>query len=93
MLGVQINGHKALACHVIVNSCHPLPNPDWIWTMPVFSATTSIGWEDPDVVPRPVVTVGAVDLDASVKGDRHIPDAAGFSEADFHCHKKGQFLL
>lgn len=61
--------------------------------MPIFSDATSIGWEDPDSVPRPVITLGAVDLDMAVTGDDRTPENTSITEADFHCHQKGQFLL
>jgi len=60
--------------------------------MPVFSDATSIHWEDPDFVPRPVITIGAAGLDMAVTGDdTHQIDSR--KEADFHDHRKGQFLL
>ena len=54
--------------------------------MPVFSDASSIEWEDPDLVPRPVVTLGAAG-----GNDRHHMDSR--EEAHFHHHRKGQFLL
>ena len=50
--------------------------------MPVFSDDSSSDWEDPDCVPRPVVTLGAVGREMDSR-----------QEKDFHQHRKGQFLL
>lgn len=50
--------------------------------MPVFSDDSSSEWEDPDCVPRPVVTLGAVGREMDSRQER-----------DFHQHRKGQFLL
>jgi AraC-like DNA-binding protein/mannose-6-phosphate isomerase-like protein (cupin superfamily) len=61
--------------------------------MPVFSDATSISWQDPDLVPRPVITVGAVDLDRASTGANPMPASAGSADAQFHYHQKGQFLL
>jgi len=61
--------------------------------MPVFSDATSIDWEDPDVVPRPVITVGAAGLDSSVAGNTESYSMDGRGEAQFHQHRKGQLLL
>lgn len=64
--------------------------------MPIFSDTTSIDWEDPDLVERPVITLGAIDVDAAFVADSAEP-GSGHSgtevEALFHHHRKGQFLL
>ena len=61
--------------------------------MPVLTAASPIDWEDPDVVPRPVITIGAAGLDmtATTGDDLHQVDSR--KEADFHHHRKGQFLL
>ncbi|WP_431260593.1 AraC family transcriptional regulator [Roseateles chitinivorans] len=63
--------------------------------MPLFSRDLLVDWEEPDLVPRPVVTLGAVGLDASDWVD--VDDVAAPSqrgrEAVFHAHRKGQFLL
>ncbi|MCD2341873.1 helix-turn-helix transcriptional regulator [Ideonella azotifigens] len=56
--------------------------------MPVFRDASSIDWEDPDLVPRPVITLGAAGLDMAVT---HGDDTR--KETDFHHHRKGQFLL
>ena len=61
--------------------------------MPVFSDATSIDWEDPDVVPRPVITVGAAGVDSSVAGDTESYSMDSRGEAQFHQHRKGQLLL
>lgn len=62
--------------------------------MPLFSHT--IDWEDPDLVARPVVTLGAIDVDADVVADSTELGAGHTGtdmEALFHHHRKGQFLL
>jgi len=61
--------------------------------MPVFSDAASIDWEDPDLVPRPVVTLGAAGVDHSMGGDAAAHSLDSREEADFHQHRKGQFLL
>ena len=61
--------------------------------MPVLSDASSIDWEDPDLVPRPVITLAAVGLDMAVAGDDDTYQADSRKEADFHHHRKGQFLL
>ncbi|VVE19531.1 HTH-type transcriptional regulator NimR [Pandoraea iniqua] len=57
--------------------------------MPLLTSLTDpFEWEDPDLVPRPVVTIGAAGIDVATTGDgehRH--------EKDFHTHKKAQFML
>lgn len=62
-------------------------------SMPVLRDASSIDWEDPDSVPRPVVTIGAagVDMAGTRDDDPHRIDSR--KEADFHSHRKGQFLL
>ncbi len=60
--------------------------------MPVLNNHSSIDWEDPDLVPRPVVTLGAAGIDFSDMGDQDMP-AGSRKETDFHHHRKGQFLL
>lgn len=58
--------------------------------MPLLSNSSDIAdWMDPDLVPRPVVTIGAADIDTANF------DAADFDrkEMDFHRHSKGQLLL
>ncbi|RYH54336.1 MAG: AraC family transcriptional regulator [Alcaligenaceae bacterium] len=61
--------------------------------MPVLSHAAPMDWEDPDVVPRHVVTIGAAGLDmaAAAGEDWHQIDSR--KEEDFHHHRKGQFLL
>lgn len=61
--------------------------------MPVFSDAISIDWEDPDTVPRPVMTVGAAGLDMAATGPDGRPLIDSGKEAHFHHHRKGQFLL
>ncbi|SCB04786.1 Conserved hypothetical protein [Xanthomonas translucens pv. translucens DSM 18974] len=58
--------------------------------MPILQASSDFtDWMDPDLVPRPVVAIGAADIDMSkldmVDFDRQ--------EMDFHRHRKGQLLL
>jgi len=60
--------------------------------MPVFSDTKSVDWEDPDLIARPVVTLGAVDVDAR-SWEPDAGDTGAGTEALFHHHRKGQFLL
>jgi len=60
--------------------------------MPVLNNDSSIDWEDPDLVPRPVVTLGASGIDVADIDDRDTP-AGSRKETDFHHHRKGQFLL
>lgn len=58
--------------------------------MPILSNAPDItDWMDPDLVPRPVVTIGAADIDTANF------DTADFDrkEMDFHRHSKGQLLL
>lgn len=57
--------------------------------MPVFSDASATEWEDPDLVPRPVVTLGAAGIDI----DGQSAEAESRKEADFHTHRKGQFML
>ncbi len=59
--------------------------------MPIFNDASTIDWEDPDLVPRPVITVGAAGLDMASASVERGREAA--READFHHHRKGQFLL
>ncbi|HJU40873.1 MAG TPA: helix-turn-helix transcriptional regulator [Tahibacter sp.] len=61
--------------------------------MPVLTADSDIAeWIDPDLVPRPVVTIGAagVVLAAGVPHDARYDDR---NELDFHRHRKGQLML
>lgn len=63
---------------------------DSILPMPILQDSSDITeWLDPDLVPRPVVTIGAAGIDASSL------DLANFDrqELDFHRHRKGQLLL
>jgi len=59
--------------------------------MPVLSDAAPIEWEDPDFVPRPVVTIGAAGLNMAAADGT--PQIDSRKEADFHHHRKGQFLL
>lgn len=61
--------------------------------MPVLSDAAPIAWEDPDAVPRPVVTIGAAGLDMAAPGFGEMDEVAGRKETDFHAHRKGQFSL
>jgi len=61
--------------------------------MPVLSDASSIDWEDPDLVPRPVMTIGAAGLNAAGPDDHEGPPGDSRKEANFHHHRKGQFLL
>lgn len=57
--------------------------------MPVMTTLTDPSqWEDPDLVPRPVVTVGAAGIDLSA-----IDDELDRLEKDFHRHRKGQLMM
>jgi len=61
--------------------------------MPVLSErSSSIDWIDPDLVPRPVVTIGAEGI---VVGGPHGQDTVfrERKEMDFHQHRKGELLL
>ncbi|MGE7084013.1 AraC family transcriptional regulator [Achromobacter xylosoxidans] len=58
--------------------------------MPVLTNLVDpVQWFDPDLVPRPVVTVGAAGIDLADL-DEHGLDQI---EKDFHRHRKGQLLL
>lgn len=57
--------------------------------MPLITDVDTFDWEDPDLVPRPVVTLGVDGLDIEALGD----EAHSRKEADFHRHRKGQLLL
>jgi AraC-like DNA-binding protein len=59
--------------------------------MPVINDTSPIDWEDPDLVPRPVITIGAVGVEMA--GNDHTQPIDSRKEANFHHHRKGQFLL
>ncbi|TWI69310.1 AraC-like DNA-binding protein [Pseudoduganella lurida] len=64
--------------------------------MPIFGDTTNIDWEDPDLVARPVITVGAIDVDANVVDGSAAPSPGHIQQgvaSQFHQHRKGQFLL
>jgi AraC-like DNA-binding protein len=61
--------------------------------MPVLSDAASNDWEDPDLVPRPVVTLGAAGVDMALAGKEDTDRLARRNEAHFHHHRKGQFLL
>jgi AraC-like DNA-binding protein len=61
--------------------------------MPVFSDTTLTEWEDPDLVPRPVITLGTAGMDWTAADNAETLSTDGRREADFHQHRKGQFLL
>jgi len=65
----------------------------WKLPMPVLSDASSIDWEDPDFVPRPVITLGAAGVDMAVTGNDDTHQIDRRKEADFHHHRKGQFLL
>jgi mannose-6-phosphate isomerase-like protein (cupin superfamily) len=65
----------------------------WKLPMPVLSDASSIDWEDPDFVPRPVITLGAAGVDMAVTGNDETHQIDSRKEADFHYHRKGQFLL
>lgn len=57
--------------------------------MPVLtSASRPADFEDPDLVPRPVVTVGAAGIDVAT-----IEEGVDKLEKDFHHHRKAQFML
>lgn len=60
--------------------------------MPLINAVDSFDWEDPDLVPRPVVTLGVDGLDIDALGDE-AHQVHERKEADFHHHRKGQLLL
>lgn len=60
--------------------------------MPLLSDANLLDWEDPDLVPRPVVTIGAADFVMGNLGPKEI-ESLGREETDFHRHRKGQFLL
>lgn len=60
--------------------------------MPVFSSESSVDWEDPDLVPRAVVTLGAAGLDTAAMSDAEL-QIGNADETKFHQHRKGQFLL
>ncbi|MDR6673180.1 helix-turn-helix transcriptional regulator [Xanthomonas sp. 1678] len=45
-------------------------------------------WTDPDLVPRPVVTIGTAGIDVASLGD-----GQDRLEKDFHRHRKGQLML
>ncbi|ODP33050.1 helix-turn-helix domain-containing protein [Pandoraea sp. ISTKB] len=61
--------------------------------MPVLSDDTSIEWEDPDLVPRPVITIGAAGVDMARMESEDGSQIDSRKEANFHHHRKGQFLL
>jgi AraC-like DNA-binding protein/mannose-6-phosphate isomerase-like protein (cupin superfamily) len=61
--------------------------------MPVINDASSIEWEDPDLVPRPVITIGAVGVNMAMSGNDDMLALDSRKEADFHSHRKGQFLL
>jgi AraC-like DNA-binding protein len=61
--------------------------------MPVLTDALAIDWEDPDFVPRPVITLGAAGIDMAAPANAHKRQADSRKEADFHHHRKGQFLL
>ena len=61
--------------------------------MPVLSDASSIDWEDPDLVPRPVITLGAVGVNLALADKADARAMSSRKEAGFHDHRKGQFLL
>jgi AraC-like DNA-binding protein len=61
--------------------------------MPTLTAASPIEWEDPDVIPRPVITIGVAGLDMAATGDDDMHQLDSRKEADFHHHRKSQFLL
>lgn len=60
--------------------------------MPVLTDTQLIEWNDPDLVPRTVVTVGATGFVMASLRPEEI-ESLGRHEIDFHRHRKGQLLL
>ncbi len=61
--------------------------------MPFISNTETLDWEDPDLVPRPVITLGADGVDMRVKGANNVLSINNCKESNFHQHRKGQFML
>jgi AraC-like DNA-binding protein len=58
--------------------------------MPILSSSSDMtSWTDPDLVPRPVVTIGASGIDAASFDTADLDR----KEMDFHRHDKGQLLL
>ena len=61
--------------------------------MPVLTADSDIAeWIDPDLVPRPVVTIGATGF-VIARGGPHDANFDDRQELDFHSHRKGQLML
>ena len=87
---VEIGGFGRIGqdCQGILISCqssrHRRIRPD---TMPILSEHSSPSeWIDPDLVPRPVVTMGATGI-VTAGLSRHE------TETDFHRHRKGELIL
>ncbi len=91
--GAACLGHKEPTCHHLLKSCQVASSDIESFPMPVLSAPSAIQWEDPDFVPRPVVTLGAAGLDVAAIGEDGTHPVESRKEADFHHHRKGQFLL
>lgn len=62
--------------------------------MPVLSQlSTPAEWMDPDDVPRPVVTIGAVGFDMKALDEKAAAFYRERKEMNFHRHRKGELLL
>jgi AraC-like DNA-binding protein/mannose-6-phosphate isomerase-like protein (cupin superfamily) len=75
----------------MVKSCQR-PDPDREAPLPILNNALPFEWEEPDDIPRPVVTIGASGFDMA-GNDAPDPRMSDRREADFHHHAKGQFLL
>jgi AraC-like DNA-binding protein/mannose-6-phosphate isomerase-like protein (cupin superfamily) len=61
--------------------------------MPLWRDNSSNEWEDPDLVPRSVVTLGAASVDRSAPRADTTDSLHTGKDEEFHAHGKGQCLL
>lgn len=62
--------------------------------MPILSELSSPAeWVDPDLVPRPVVTIGATGVVMDNLSEQESSFHRHHKEMDFHRHRKGELLL
>jgi hypothetical protein len=63
-------------------------------TMPILSELSSPAeWVDPDLVPRPVMTIGATGVVMDSLSEQESSFHRHHKEMDFHRHRKGELLL
>lgn len=94
MVSTAAIGSIGKFCQNIWNSRQSLGIVRRLFNMPILSELSdSTEWIDPDLVPRPVVTFGAMGT-MTAKLSQEVEDFYQHrKEMDFHRHRKGQLLL